>query len=80
MSDNQVLLRHDRDGVAWLTMNRPAARNALSMDLMTAMDAALAAIEHDPSVRVAVIAGAGSAFSAGHDLREVRDHPDRASY
>ncbi len=72
MTDDALLLRDDRDGVAWLTMNRPAARNALSMSLMTALEDALAAIEADRSVKVAVISGAGPGFCAGHDLREVR--------
>ena len=75
-----VLQRRDQDGVAWLTMNRPAARNALSMRLMAAMDAELAAIAGDASVRVVVIAGAGPGFCAGHDLRDVRADPRRASY
>ena len=44
------LLRADRDGVAWLTLNRPAARNALTMALMAALDAELAAIAEDPTV------------------------------
>lgn len=79
MSDSPVLLRRDQDAVAWLTMNRPAARNALSMELMSAMDAELAAIADDHAVRVVVIAGAGAAFCAGHDLREVRGYPDRES-
>jgi enoyl-CoA hydratase/carnithine racemase len=72
MSNEALLLRQDQDGVAWLTLNRPAARNALSVPLMTAMEAALAEVEADPAVRVVVIAGAGPAFCAGHDLREVR--------
>lgn len=75
-----LLLRADRDGIAWLTMNRPTARNALSMGLMTAMDDELAAIENDPSVRVVVIAGAGPGFCAGHDLREVRGDARREAY
>jgi enoyl-CoA hydratase/carnithine racemase len=70
--DTPLLLRDDHDGVAWLTMNRPAARNALSMPLMTALEQALAAIDADRGVKVAVIAGAGPGFCAGHDLREVR--------
>lgn len=77
---DQILLRRDADGVAWLTLNRPAARNALSMDLMETLDAELAAIDHDPSVHVVVLAGAGPAFCAGHDLREMRATPDRAAY
>ena len=73
------LLRHDANGVAWLTLNRPHARNALSMALMTALDAALLAIAADPTVKVVVLAGAGPAFCAGHDLREMRAHPEEAS-
>ena len=72
MSNESLLLRQDHDGIAWLTLNRPAARNALSVPLMTALEAALADIDADPAVRVAVIAGAGPAFCAGHDLRELR--------
>ena len=73
------LLRRDTDGVAWLTLNRPQARNALSMGLMTALDEALIAIGQDPTVQVVVIAGNGPAFCAGHDLREMRAHPEEAS-
>lgn len=71
------LLRHDADGVAWLTLNRAQARNALSMALMTALDEALVAIAADPTVKVVVIAGSGPAFCAGHDLREMRANPSR---
>ena len=73
------LLRREQDGVAWLTLNRPAARNALSVGLMTALDAALVAAAADPAVHVVVIAGAGPAFCAGHDLREMRANPGRAA-
>lgn len=66
------LLRRDRDGIAWLTLNRPAARNALSAPLLTALEQALANVEADPAIRIVVIAGAGPAFCAGHDLRELR--------
>jgi enoyl-CoA hydratase/carnithine racemase len=75
-----ILLRRDAGGVAWLTLNRPAARNALSMGLMEALDAELERIETDPSVKVVVIGGAGPAFCAGHDLRELRATPTRALY
>ncbi len=73
------LLRHDEAGIARLTLNRPQARNALSMALMQALDDALVAIAADPSVKVVVIAGAGPAFCAGHDLREMRGNPEQAS-
>ena len=72
------LLRRDEAGVATLTLNRPDQRNALSVGLMAALEAALAAIGDDRSIHVVVIAGAGPAFCAGHDLREIRATPDRA--
>src|SRR4051812_16171636 len=75
-----VLLRRDQDGVAWLTLNRPQARNALSMALMTALEAELAAIATDAAVKVVVIGAAGPAFCAGHDLREIRAEPRREAY
>jgi enoyl-CoA hydratase/carnithine racemase len=74
------LFSRTQDGVAWLTMNRPKARNALSMGLMVALDEALAAAGADRSVHVVVIDGAGPAFCAGHDLRELRADPTRAAY
>ncbi len=70
--DEALLLREDRNGIARLTLNRPASHNALSQALMAALHEALDAIEADRSVHVAVLAGAGPAFCAGHDLRELR--------
>jgi enoyl-CoA hydratase/carnithine racemase len=75
-----VLLRADRDGVAWLTLNRPSARNALTLGLMTALTEELGRIADDQAVKVVVIGGAGPAFCAGHDLREMRARPERAAY
>ena len=75
-----VLLRENRDGVTWLTMNRPDQRNALSLPLMAAMQAELDTIAADPAVRVVVIGGAGAAFCAGHDLREVRANANTDYY
>jgi enoyl-CoA hydratase/carnithine racemase len=75
-----ILKRADADGVATLTLNRPAARNALSTGLMAAMQTELDAIAADRSVRVVVIAANGPAFCAGHDLREVRGTPTREAY
>jgi enoyl-CoA hydratase/carnithine racemase len=76
-----VLLREDDGtGVVRLTLNRPHARNALSRALMTALEDELAAVREDRSARVVVIAGAGPAFCAGHDLREIRAEPGRESY
>jgi enoyl-CoA hydratase/carnithine racemase len=76
----EILLRHESDGIATLTLNRPAARNALSIGLMQALDDALAAIAGDQAVKVVIIAGNGPAFCAGHDLRELRSTPTQAAY
>ena len=75
-----ILLRHDSDNIATLTLNRPAARNALSMGLMEALDAELATIANAPAIKVVIIAANGPAFCAGHDLREIRATPTRAAY
>jgi len=75
-----LLQRRDTDGVAWLTLNRPAARNALSLALMQALVDKLAGIAGDSAVKAVVIGGAGPAFCAGHDLRELRSNPERAAY
>ena len=74
------LLRRDEDGIATLTLNRPEARNSLSVGLMTALQAALDAINQDEAVRVVVIAANGPVFCAGHDLKEIRANPGRAAY
>ncbi len=78
--DSPILLREDRDGIAVLTLNRPEARNALSLSLMESLQAEFDATAADKSTRIVVIGGNGPAFSAGHDLREIRSNPDRETY
>jgi len=75
-----MLLEERADGVLRLTLNRPEARNALSIGLMNALVEALGRAAEDPEARVVVIAGAGPAFCAGHDLRELREDPRRGTY
>src|SRR5215471_12923383 len=75
-----VLLEERSDGVLRLTLNRPEARNALSIELMIALLEALGRAAGEPHDRVVVIAGAGPAFCAGHDLRELRQDPRRETY
>jgi enoyl-CoA hydratase/carnithine racemase len=70
------LLRTDRAGVATLTLNRPQQYNAFSSTLIDSLQAAVDEIGRDASVRVVVIAGAGKAFCAGHDLKEMRARPE----
>ncbi|HTO70896.1 MAG TPA: enoyl-CoA hydratase [Myxococcota bacterium] len=66
-----VLLVEKSDGVATLTLNRPQAMNALSRELRSALADAFGALARDPSARVAVLTGAGRAFCAGLDLKEL---------
>lgn len=67
-----VLLREDRDRVAWLTLNRPGQLNALSAGLIAALQTELDRLAEDRSVKVVVLRGAGRGFCAGHDLREMQ--------
>ena len=76
----RLVSRSDARGVTTLTLNRPAQYNALSEELLAEMTTALEAIEHDASVRVVVIAGAGPAFCAGHDLKQMRANPSHDYY
>jgi enoyl-CoA hydratase/carnithine racemase len=75
--DQPILLRDDSDGIATLTLNRPAQYNALSGDMLDALQSALEAIDQDESVRVVVIAANGKAFCPGHDLKEMRSSEER---
>ena len=68
---SDVVLKHQDGGILRLTMNRPAQRNALSEALIAGLHAAIDEAGADPSVRVVIIAAKGSAFSAGHDLKEI---------
>jgi enoyl-CoA hydratase/carnithine racemase len=66
-----VLLRRDDDAVAILTLNRPHAMNALSGDLIDALQAEFDRLARDKSIRCVIVEATGRAFSTGHDLREV---------
>lgn len=67
-----VLLRTDDAGVATLVLNRPRQYNALSSALLESLQRELDAIASDEAVRVVIVTGAGNAFCAGHDLKEMR--------
>jgi enoyl-CoA hydratase/carnithine racemase len=67
-----ILIQTSADGVTTLRLNRPAKLNALSRELLNAMQEALDGIAADPDARCVVIEGAGKAFCAGHDLAQMR--------
>ncbi len=78
--ESLVLEDKDPRGVVTLTLNRPAAFNALSEDMLDALQGALERVAADDTARVVVIAAAGRAFCAGHDLKEMRAEPSMAYY
>jgi enoyl-CoA hydratase/carnithine racemase len=71
-ADADPLLWRQEGGVLHLTLNRPQQYNALSEEMLAALGAAFTRIAGDASVRVVVLGGAGRAFCAGHDLRQIR--------
>ncbi len=78
---NDLVLRQDEGGgIVRLTLNRPEARNALSLEMMRQFMAHLEAMAQDDKVRAVILSGNGPAFCAGHDLKELRGDPTPAFY
>ena len=78
--DGPILGRSDNGGVATLTLNTPASLNALSDAMLAALAAEFDRLASDTLTKVVILRGAGKAFCAGHDLREMqagRAAPDR---
>jgi enoyl-CoA hydratase/carnithine racemase len=75
-----VRSRRDARGVVTLTLDRADSFNALSIDMLDALQGEIDRLAVDESVRVVVIAASGRAFSAGHDLKEMRAEPSQAYY
>jgi enoyl-CoA hydratase/carnithine racemase len=80
LSDESILLREEQNGVVTLTLNRPGQFNTLSEEMLGALQAALDDIAADEAVRCVVIAAAGRAFCAGHDLKQMRANPRQDYY
>ena len=74
-----TVLVEREDGIAWVTLNRPDKRNAMSPTLNREMLEVLEELEVDPSVGVVVLTGAGDSFTAGMDLKEYFRETDNAS-
>jgi trans-feruloyl-CoA hydratase/vanillin synthase len=75
---NNVLVEFE-DGIAWVTLNRPDKRNAMSPALNDEMVAVLDALEVDDRCGVLVLTGAGDSFTAGMDLKECAAPPRSGS-
>ena len=79
-SEPFVIHARDARGVVTLTLNRPAAFNALSEGMLAALQAELDAVDADAGARIVVLAASGKAFCAGHDLKQMRADPSLAYY
>ncbi|KNZ31488.1 MAG: enoyl-CoA hydratase [Methylibium sp. NZG] len=80
MNEPLMLSQRDARGVFTITLNRPQAFNALSEAMLAALHDALAEVARDEGARAVVLAAAGKAFCAGHDLKEMRAEPSLAYY
>jgi len=78
--EDAVIYAKDARNVVTLTMNRPANFNALSEEMLEALQAAIDRVAKDETVRAVVIAGAGKAFSPGHNLKEMVSQPSLEYY
>lgn len=79
MNEN-ILLRSDQNGAVLLSLNRPDKLNTLSEAMLTALQHELDDIADDPTIQCVVINGEGRGFCAGHDLQEMRSHPEHSYY
>src|SRR5690625_1059364 len=79
-TNEPILLQENRGDIAWLTLNRPRQYNALSEELLAELTTTFRALAEDTSLRAVVLSGAGKAFCAGHDLKQMRANPQQDYY
>jgi len=73
-----LLLTQSENGIVHITLNRPASYNVLSEEMLAALQQTIDSIKSDD--RVVIIKATGKAFCAGHDLKQMRDHPQQSYY
>jgi len=79
MSDNKFILEKisEKQGVAWLTLNRPEKKNALSRELLAELAGALKDLRDNDKIRCIVTTGAGDSYSSGRDLKDMKEQTSR---
>jgi feruloyl-CoA hydratase/lyase len=79
MAENRLILTtlSEADGVAWLTLNRPEKKNALSMALLRELADVLNSLKENEKIRCIVTTGAGDSYSSGRDLYDMRNQTHR---
>lgn len=75
---NDLILQEKNDGIVTITLNRPATYNVLSEEMLAALQSAIDAITETD--RVVILNASGKAFCAGHDLKQMRQHPNQTYY
>lgn len=75
-----VLLSETNNGICTLTLNRPECFNALSEEMLDRLSKSLDQIARDQAIRVVIVAGSGSAFCAGHDLKEMQQDSNQKQH
>lgn len=80
IKDEKLVLRNNKNGIAYLVINRPKTYNALSLGCMEALIEELDSISKDQEVKAVILSGSGKGFCAGHDLKELRNNGDRNFY
>lgn len=74
-----LVIREDRDGLCYLTLNRPEKLNSLNVPVFESLRAHILDLKTDDSVNCVILRGAGKCFSAGHDLGDIAEGEDVAS-
>ncbi len=75
MNGFETVIFEERDGVAWLTLNRPRVLNAQNLQMRDELWTVMEAVRDDPEIRVLIIKGQGDAFSSGADVSEFGTAP-----
>jgi feruloyl-CoA hydratase/lyase len=79
MPDNKLITANfdEKDGIAWLTLNRPEKKNALSIALLAELSSILRALAENDRIKCIVTTGAGDSYSSGRDLYDMRGQDNR---
>ena len=79
MADNKLILDNinEKEGIAWLTLNRPEKKNALSIALLNELAHHLRTIGENDKIRCIVTRSAGDSYSSGRDLYDMRNQSNR---
>src|ERR687891_2516062 len=79
MPDNKLIIAdiNESDGIAWVTLNRPEKKNALSITLLSELAGILRSLANNDKIRCIVTSGAGGTYSSGRDLYDMRGQENR---